>query len=376
MTLPSHLTPLLDLWHRAGRAARDDRKRLLALYGVASTLPALVLGAVLFRALALRPLELSGLIRPLSYVTAPLHGAWLADADLDLLLYVFVQGLVMAALWGVFGGAVSRMAAVHLATGRKESAAAGVAFARRHWGALAGAKAALWAGVLVPAAVAVGAATAARIPGVFGGVIAPAAILVAAAGALAAAVVGSTALVGGFLTTPTIACEDSDAFDAVSRVFGYAAAGMPRMLAVRLLFFGGVLLGAGWRLLRTAGALLVGAVLFQAGAGAAGTERLQRVLSALSEGRSLPAGSGVFDVVAAATLAVVAGGLLALFAADLVARVLCARVGAYLALRQAVDRVPASELRTASASPPRLDAEAAGFVEVARIESERRPGRP
>ena len=238
-----------------------------------------------------------------------------------------------------------------------------MAFARRHWPAFSGARAALWGGVLVPAALAIVVAGAGRLPGLAGSLLLPPAVVVCAALALVAVVVASVAAAAGFLAAPTVACEDSDAFDAVSRVFGYAAAGMPRMLAVRLLFFGGVLLGAGWRFLRTAGTLLAFALLFQAGAGAGTAERLQRVLSSVSEGRGLPAGSGVLDVVAAATLALVAGGLLALFAAD-------------LALRQAVDRVPASELRTASASPVRLDAEAAGFVEVARIESERRPGRP
>jgi hypothetical protein len=366
-------TPLLDLWNRAGRAARDDRKRLLALYGVVSTLPALVLGAVLFRALALRPLELAGLLRPLAYVTAPLHGAWLADADLDVLLYVFVQGLVLAALWGVFGGAVSRMAAVHVATGRKESAAAGMAFAKRHWRASAGAKAALWAGALVPAVVAVAAASAARAPGVFGGVLAPAAILVAAAGALAAAVVATTAVVGGFLTTPTIACEDSDAFDAVSRAFGYAGAGLPRLVGVRLLFLAGALFGAAWRLLRTVLALAILAVALRVGAGEAAWDRWFAVLSAMGRGTGLPAGTSTFDVAAAATIALVVGGLFALWAADFVSRILCARVGAYLALRQAVDRVPAETLRSPPESPARADAEAAGFVEVARIVPGGRP---
>jgi hypothetical protein len=50
-----------------------------------------------------------------------------------------------------------------------------------------------------------------------------------------------------------------------------------------------------------------------------------------------------------------------------VTRVLCARVGAYLHLRERVDRVPAGTLRTAPADPGRLDAEQAGFVEVARV---------
>jgi hypothetical protein len=47
--------------------------------------------------------------------------------------------------------------------------------------------------------------------------------------------------------------------------------------------------------------------------------------------------------------------------------VLCARVGAYLHLRSRVDGVPTDVLRTAPPPSGRLDAEAAGFVEVARV---------
>ena len=122
-------TPLLELWHRAGRAARDDRKRLLALYGVLLTPLALVLGSLAYRVLAWRGLALPGLARPIAYVLEPLRAAWLADADLDVLLYLLLQGLVVASLWGLFGGAISRMAAVHLATGRKEPAGDAMAFA-------------------------------------------------------------------------------------------------------------------------------------------------------------------------------------------------------------------------------------------------------
>ncbi len=46
---------------------------------------------------------------------------------------------------------------------------------------------------------------------------------------------------------------------------------------------------------------------------------------------------------------------------------ICGRVGAYLWLRQRVDRVPTDRLRTSPAGPVFQDAEAAGFVEVARI---------
>src|SRR5206468_7283590 len=84
-------TPLLELWHRAGRAARDDRKRLLALYGVLLTPLALVLGSLAYRVLAWRGLALPALARPIAYVLEPLRAAWLADADLDVLLYLLLQ---------------------------------------------------------------------------------------------------------------------------------------------------------------------------------------------------------------------------------------------------------------------------------------------
>jgi hypothetical protein len=360
-------TTLADLWHRAGKAARDDRKRLIALLGVFLTPPVWVLASLVVRLVSSEPLDLAGVRRPLDYVLRPLYDAWSADKDLVVLLWLLVQALATAALWGWFGGAISRMAAVHVATDRREPGAAAFRFARRHWRAFAGAKAVLWAGVLVPAAAAVLVASLARLPGAFGGVLFPVAIAAAAALALVAVVVASVFAAAGFLSTPTVACEDSDAFDAVSRVFGYAAAGLPRLVLVRAAFLGGVLLGAAWRALRTAGAVVLGAVLLRAGAGDAAVERVRGVLAAFRDGAARPAGTTLLDVVAAGTAILVVGGLVALWAADLVTRVLCARVGAYLYLRERVDRVSATALRSAPADPGRLDAEQAGFVEVARV---------
>jgi hypothetical protein len=179
--------------------------------------------------------------------------------------------------------------------------------------------------------------------------------------------------VAGFLASPTIACEDSDAFDALSRVYGYAAAGLPRLVGVRLLFLGGAVLGSAWRALRTVGVLLLGSLALQAGAG---TDRFDRVLAAARDLGAPGGRAAAGDLAAAAVAALVAGGLVAFWLADLVCRVLCGRVGAYLALRQSIDGVPADRLRTAPSAPGRLDAEQAGFVEVARIGAPtRRPPR-
>lgn len=363
---------LAELWHRTGRAARDDRKRLLALYGVLVTPLALVVGSMVFRLIDGAGVALAGLKTPIAYVIAPLHDAWMGDRDLSLLLYLLVEGVFLAAVWGLFGGAVSRMAAVHLATDRKESGHAALEFAVRHWKGFAGARAALWASVLLPVAAAILVCAAGRLVGILGTVLLPPAIALAALLSLVAVVAGSLAGVAGFLTSPTIACEDSDAFDAVSRVYGYAAAGLPRLLGVRVLFLGGVLLGATWRLLRSAAAILLLGFVLEAGAGPDVRRRLTDALWNLGHGGPAPEAG---TVIAATTLALVVGGIAALWLADLVSRVLCARVGVYLALRRTIDRLPPTHLRTAASATGRLDAEAAGFVEVDRVGSDTGPAR-
>ncbi len=363
---------LVDLWHRTGRAARDDRKRLVALYGVLVTPLALILGALVFRLIDAGDPAFGALRRPIAYVIAPLHDAWMADRDLALLLYVFVQGVVLSAVWGFFGGAVSRLAAVHLATDRKESAPAGIAFARRHFKGFAGARAALWASVVLPVVAAAVVSAAGRLPGLAGTILFPPAIVAAALLALVAVVAASLAAVAGFLTSPTIACEDSDAFDAVSRVYGYAAAGLPRLVGVRLFFLAGVFVGSTWRLARTAAAAVLLCLVIQAGAGPDALRRLTDTLFDVGQGTATPQ---LGTLLASMTFALVIGGLAALWLADLVSRVLCARVGAYLALRRSIDRIAPAELRTAPVSRGRLGPEAAGFVEVDRVGSDVGPAR-
>jgi hypothetical protein len=359
--------PLSEVWHRAGRTARDARLRLMSLYGVLLTPPTLVLGSLLYR-LSRGSAALSEMRRPLGYVLEPLRASWWASEDLALLCYVLLQGLLISALWGFVGGAVARMAAVQVATGRKEDGRAATAFARRHWRSTAGATTALLAACLLPVAVAICVAALGRLPGTWGSLLLAPAVLVVAALALVAVVAASVTLLCGFVAPATVACEDSDAFDAVSRVFGYAAAGLPRLFVVRLAFLGGVLIGVLWRAARTALALAVGAIVLRAGAGEAAFTRAVAILSAMDappDANRLGVLAG--DYAVAAAMALVVGGLVALFLADLATRTICARIGAYLVLRQDVDRVPASDLHTPPAAPARLTAEQAGFAEVARV---------
>jgi hypothetical protein len=287
--------------------------------------------------------------RPLDLVAGGLRASYEADDDLGLLAALLVHLLGMIALWSFVGGAVQRLAAVHLARGRPESGRAALAFARRRWLLLA------WGGSL---------------PGWAGGLILPVAIVGVTLLALAAVVGASVVWVGGFLTGPTVACEDSDAFDAVSRVVLYAhGAGLPRVLALRALFLGGVLLGSSWRLLRTLAAGALAWVVLRAGAGADGLERAGAILAAMGPPPDAARlGVGALDYAAAAALALAGGGLAALWLADLASRAACARVAVYLLLRRELDRTPIETLAT----PPRREGPLApgeaGFEEVGRVE--------
>lgn len=360
----------VDLWHAAGRAARDDRKRLVALQGVLWSAPVLVLGSLCVHVIQHgMSAALAGLGQPFQLVLAPLKGAYLADADFALLGYVAWQVFLLVLLWGYFAGVVYRLAVVDLALAEKEEAKAASAFARRHWRGLVGARLAIWLAIVLPLAGAALLAMGGRLEGLFGGVLLAVAVVATAALALLAVVIATVNAAAGFLTGPTVAAEDSDAFDAVSRTFTYAAAGLPRLVGWRLLFFGGVLIGSGWRLLRTLLVLGIGLACLRLGAGAEPMDRALAVLDALGTPPDADRlGVGTADYLVAGAIALVVAGLVAMWLADLVARVICARASVYLLVRRATDGVGVSSLRTGPQPAGPQDAATAGFVEVGRIE--------
>ncbi len=357
-----------ELWHAAGRAAGDPQKRRVALLGVLWSTPALLLGAFLSRLLADPGAALDGIGRPLQYVLGPLQDAYVADHDVALLGYVALQGLLLSLVWGFFGGALGRLVAVDLTHGRREETPAAYAFARSHWRGFVGAKAALFVGTVLPLAAAAGLAALGRIDGAFGSLL----LGVAAVGIVALVVlgvfVGACWLVAGFLTTPTIACEDSDAFDALSRTFGYAGAGLPRLTLWRLALLGGVLIGGLWRAARIVVVVVVTLAVLRLGAGAETMERVHAVLGAFGEpGDAARLGVTWGDHVAAVVLAIVLFALVAWWLADLLVRVACARTAVFLLTRERVERVPPTQLGTEPEARPWQDAEAAGFEHVGTI---------
>ncbi len=342
------------------------------MQGVLWSVPVLVLGAFATHAVTVGfAAAIDGLKQPYELVVAPLRGAYEADADLALFGYVLWQSFLLCLLWGYFGGALARLAAVDLALGRKEEGAAAAEFARRHWRGNVGARLAIWAAILMPLVAATVVALAGRIGGPIGAALLAAAVVVAAGLALLAVVLGSVYVLAGFLTGPTVACEDSDAFDAVSRTFSYAGAGLPRLVWLRLMFLGGVLLGVGWRLARTVLIIALTLVCLRVGAGAERIERATAILGAMGAPHDADRlGIGAMDYVVALTMVLAFGGLVVLWIADWVSRVACARVAVYLLLRRDTDHVPADQLRTPPRATGHQGPEEAGFVEVARVADE------
>lgn len=343
------------------------RKRLVALEGVALSGPALLLGSALTGALTLPERE-APLTRPLAYVLEPLRAAYAGDRDGALLLYLGVQWLLLALVWGFFGGALARLAAVDLSGHGREPGRAALGYARRHLGALWGSGLLFVLSFAGPLGLAWLAARLTLLPGLAGSVATPLAVLLVVVLALAGVVGGTLCALCAFLSRPAVAVDGADLFDAVSRPCGWALAGVPRVVGVRLLFLAGALAGSGWRLLRTLLAGALAALLIEAAVGPERWSRITAVLGALGrppDAARLGVTGG--DVAAAAALALAAAGLLGLWLADLASRLACARTAAYLVLRRALDGVPVATLAAAPRAAVPETPEQAGFVEVSRV---------
>ena len=359
-------TSTRELWHAARRAARDGRKRFVALLGVLFSLPVAWGAAAISRLLGGREVFGEALLRPWDYILDPIGDAYWADDDLRLVAILLWHVVTQALLWAYFGGRLHRLAIVDLAAGIKEDASAADRFARRHWRSFAGARLAWWAGAMAPLLALVAAAWLGRLPGLWGGIGLVVAIVGGVALAYTAVRIGCVGVMGGFLTGPALASEASDLFDAVTRARRYVRADMPALLGRRLLFGAGVLLGTLWR------ALLLGAVLFLLYAILTRVcpERMNR-LDALWAAGGTPPDAARLGVTWTDRLGAWAGlGLVAGFAllwlADLVSRVACARSAVYLLTRRSVDGDPLSDLRASPQPLAATTAEEAGFVEVQR----------
>ncbi len=135
-------------------------------------------------------------------------------------LYFLLFGLIFLMLWSIFGGAICRIAAVHLARDEKLSIRSALMFSSGKFLSF------LFAPI-IPIVILVGvgllvslAALIANVPAIGPIIVGAFFFLALAAGFLMSLVL--LGLIGGFnLMYPTVAVEGSDSFDAISRSFSY-----------------------------------------------------------------------------------------------------------------------------------------------------------
>jgi hypothetical protein len=354
---------LLEVMRRARRAASDQRKVFLALYGLLILVPLLLVIVAAGRAMVLggfgAQLEVT-FLRPVLATGELFAAAWSAGAWGVMACALLGAWLASWLVGSFFGLAVTRRAAVELTCPRRAEVGEALRFARRH---------AHWA-FLTPASLLFGAlalfALAAAVLSL--GRWSPALLVVAAPVALvlsvAAVVLIVGLLAGGILAWPTIATEWSDAFDAITRVYGYGFAYAYRLFVYRL--------GA---LVALAGAVAtrgLRAFLVLAGFGAALVVGFGREPTrALLDGVLLepPEGVPFPQTVAGWTLLACVAVYLTLLVSRLLVFVAVLRQAIYLLLRRHVDRVAFDNIDGFRPDDSAYDPTAQGF-ELVEVEEE------
>ena len=365
------------LWRAMGRAANDGRKRLFAVLGVLLTGPLWWAGAFASRWIATGWTDATqGVTRPFEYVLTPLKRAYVADHDIALFGYLMWLWVLTVLLWGYFGGAIYRMAATDFSrpNGDREDASDVRAFARKHWRTFAGARMAPWLGVAALLGLIVLVSCGARLPDFWGQAGRIVAVLVSIPLASLAVILASLHVLTSFLQAPTIACEDADLFDAVSRPYVYAGAGRSRVVGTRIRYAWGAFAGILWQLARMGGALLLAWACIRVGAGTNGWDRAMAVIKSWGVPPDADRlGISIWDYLLAGTVMLGITALVVLFLGSAIVRVICGRMAAYLSIRHAVDGTPPQVIHTPVQGA--VTAEDVGFEEQKRIASAPLSGR-
>ena len=353
----------LELLRKARRSANDQRKIFLVVYGLLLLVPLLLVQLAAARSVLLggffTQLEVT-FLRPAAALTdffreAVSLGAW------GTVAFLLLGSWAVAMLVGSFFGlAVTRMAAIELTCDRRAEVREALRFARSHWHWAFATPAGLLAGGLVLLSLGAFAMLLGRVTELAVVLTAP----VALAMSITAVILFVGLFIGGILAWPTIATEWSDAFDAITRVYGYSFAHAYRVFVYRV-GAGLTLLGAavtrGLRALFILGGFYLCLVV---GLGLDRTTRL--VNSVLLE----PAQGLPFPETAAgwALLACVAVYLTMLLGRLLVYRIVLQQA-IYLVLRLRIDRVPLDNIDGYRPDDSAYDPTAQGF-ELVEVEEE------
>jgi hypothetical protein len=169
-------------------------------------------------------------------VSDPVRGPWTpfrAMFDLGLGPVRFVHAVLATiwavAVWGIFGGAIARIAVVQAAVGERVGLPEALRFAVRKAVPLVGAPLTALAGAAFFAALCGVLGLLYRIPGSWGPSVAGAASFLPLIAGLVMALILAGALAGWPLMVATVAAEGEDTFDALSRSYNYVYARPARL---------------------------------------------------------------------------------------------------------------------------------------------------
>jgi len=355
----------LELLRRVRRCATDQRKTLLSLYGMLLVLPlslfvvalgrTVLFGGILDQLAAsfLRPVQAAGEL----FVGAWQSGAWAVVGGVAM--GIWVMGLLVGSF---FGMAVTRMVAVELTCDRRSDIKEALDFALHHWHWGFFTPAGLMFGAITLVAMAAGLFAVGRVLEIFLVLAAPAALLLV----IGAVILIVGLLAGGILAWPTIATEWSDAFDAITRVYGYSFTHAPRVMAYRI---GVLLMLTAAVIMRGVRAGVVLGLLALALRVGLGHEIAGNLIDAmmLEPPQGLPLPQTLASWVLAACVAV----FLSLQLARLAVLRSALYQAMYLLLRRHIDRVPMDNIDGYRPDDSAFDPTAQGFV-LSEVEEELR----
>ncbi len=354
----------IEILRAVQRSAGDKRKILLTVYGLLLFVPLALLVVATFRSLVLDAAFWSEcqatFLRPVGATVSFLSEAFSRGQWAVMGGFFFALWLVATLVASFFGLAVTRMAAIELTCDRRADVSEAIQFARSHWHWAFLTPACLLMGGLLLTGLAAACFSLGRISEYLLVIGVPLALVFS---------IGAVVLLiglwsGGILAWSTIATEWSDAFDAITRVYGYSFTHSYRLLLYRA---GGLLAWLGAVLTRTIRAGLVVGVCYAAlliGLGHAGANSL--IDSVLLEA---PTGIPFPRTVAAWTLLGCATVFLTMFLARLLVFRIVLRQAIYLLLRHRIDRVPLDSIDGYRPDDSDFDPTAQGF-ELIEVEEE------
>lgn len=294
----SHGRPFLALAQllRAVGIASDARKLILAVVGLLAT--SLVWGYLSPSGAGAGPLsfwdepglggtDLAGIAsglaariaEPALILVSPfvaLYRRGVAPLDWFRTVLMAVWGVVV---WGLVGGAIARIAVVRAACGRRVGLGSAVRFALRKAGSLIGAPLIPFLPVSMFLLCCAGFGLLYRIPGGYGEAVAAVLWFLPLMMGLVATLILAGLALGWPLMHATVAAEDEDAADALSRSYSYVNQRLPRYLAHAAVAWGIGILGLA--LVMILARMVVGVSEWGVSLGAPGTT---------SPGRLIPAG--------------------------------------------------------------------------------------